>query len=66
MNLILKMPAPEGVLTLHADLATSYACEKESQAIAEALDLSTRMEKCHAESKKLPATQTSSTGQGGY
>lgn len=52
--LVLKMPAPRGVLSLRANIATAYACEKESLALTEALDLSARMKDCLIESKKLP------------
>ena len=49
----LKMPALGGVLTLQANLAISYACEKESLALTKAVDLSLRMDACLIESKKV-------------
>ena len=51
--MVLKMPAPGGVLTLQANLAISYACEKESLALTKAVDLSLRMDACLIESKKV-------------
>lgn len=42
--LIMKMPTEQGILTVWAHLQISYDCEKESLAIAEALDLSVTME----------------------
>jgi hypothetical protein len=52
--LVLKMSVPRGVLSLQANLTVSYDCEKESLALAEAFDLSARMEACLIESKKVP------------
>ena len=52
--LVLKMPAPGGVLSLQANLVVAYDCEKESLALAEAFDLSLRIEAYLAESKKVP------------
>ena len=52
--LVLKMPAPGGVLSLQANLAIAYDCDKESLALAKAFDLSACMEACLAESKKVP------------
>ena len=52
--LVLKMPTPGGVLTLQANLVVAYACETESLAHAEAIDLYACMEACLAESKKVP------------
>jgi hypothetical protein len=48
------MSVPRGVLSLQANLTVSYDCEKESLALAEAFDLSARMEACLIESKKVP------------
>jgi hypothetical protein len=42
--LVLKMPAPEGVLTLQANLTIVYTYEMESLALAEAIDLFAHME----------------------
>ena len=39
---------------MQANLAITYACKKESLALAEAVDLSLRMDACLAESKKVP------------
>jgi hypothetical protein len=51
---VLKMLAPGGVLTLQANLAIAYACERESLALAEVIDLTARMQASLAESKKVP------------
>ena len=50
--LVLKIPMEQGVLTLHANVSTAYGCER-GLAIAEAMDLSARMEACIADSKKV-------------
>jgi hypothetical protein len=42
------------ILTLQANITTAYACEKESFALDEALNISTHMEDCLAKSKKVP------------
>ena len=57
------MPVPERVLTLRANIAIAYACERESLALAEELDLSTRMEACLTESKKVPIEEQDVTPQ---
>jgi hypothetical protein len=44
-------------LTLRANIATTYACEKESLALAEALDLFAQMEDCLTEAKKVSVEQ---------
>ena len=54
---ILKIPVPEGVLTLQANLAIAYAYERETLALVEALDLSAHMEACLTESKKVPTEE---------
>jgi hypothetical protein len=41
--LVLKMPTEQGILSLHANLDAAYACEKESFALAEAVDVSIHM-----------------------
>jgi len=41
--LVLKMPAPVGVLALRANLSVAYACEIESLALAEATNLYDKM-----------------------
>ena len=51
--LVLKIPTEQGVLTLSANVSTTYECEREGFAIAEAMDLSARMEACIADSKKV-------------
>jgi hypothetical protein len=42
--LVLKMPTEHGVLTLRGNVYTAYTCEEESFKLAEATDLSIRME----------------------
>ena len=49
--LVLKIQMEQGVLTLPADLSTTYKCEREGLAIADAMDLFARMEACIANSK---------------
>ena len=51
--MVLKMPAPGGVLTLQANLIIAYACEKERLTLIEAVDLSFCMDAYLAESKKV-------------
>ena len=51
--LVLKIPMEQGVLTLRANVSTAYEYEREGLTIAEAMDLSTRMEACIADSKKV-------------
>jgi hypothetical protein len=41
--LVLKIPTEQGILSLRANLDVTYACEKESFALAEAVDISIRM-----------------------
>ena len=53
--LVLKTPMEQGVLTLRANVSTTYECEREGLAIAEAMDLSARMEACIIDSKKVHA-----------
>ena len=50
--LVLKIPTEQGVLTLRANVSTAYKCER-GLTIAEAMDLSARMEACIANSKKV-------------
>ena len=40
MYLVLKMPMEQGILTLCANLNTTYDCERESFALFEAADIS--------------------------
>jgi hypothetical protein len=42
--LVLKMPTEHGVLTLRGNVYTAYTCEEEGFKVAEATDLSIRME----------------------
>ena len=42
--LVLKMLTDQGILSLCANLDIVYACEKESFALAEATDISIRMQ----------------------
>jgi hypothetical protein len=53
--LVLKMPLPTGVLALRANLSIAYACEIESLALAEAVDLSIQMASVVTEAKTVPA-----------
>ena len=53
--LVLKMPSPEGVLALQANLSVAYARETESLAHAEATDLSIQMASVVAEARTVPA-----------
>ena len=55
--LVLKIPTEQGVLTLRANVSTAYDYEREGLAIADAMDLSTRMEACIADSKKVLAEE---------
>ena len=43
----------QGILTLCANVSTTYECEREGLDIAEAMDLSARMEAFIADSKKV-------------
>ena len=54
--LVLKIPMEQGVLTLRANVSTAYDYEREGLTIAEAMDLSARMEACIAASKKVHTT----------
>ena len=51
--LVLKIPTEQGILTLRANISTAYDYEREGLAIAEAMDISARMEACIADSKKV-------------
>jgi len=42
--LVLKMPTEQGVLSLRANLGIAYNCEEESFTLAEATDISIRMQ----------------------
>ena len=51
--MVLKMPAPNGVITLRGDSNTASACEKENLHIAATLDLSRRTAEVLAAASKL-------------
>ena len=51
--LVLKIPTEQGVLTLRANISTTYDYAREGLTIAEAMDISARMEACIANSKKV-------------
>jgi hypothetical protein len=53
--LVLKMPTEQGVLTLRGNAYTAYTCEEESFKVAEATDLSIRMEQTLVDTTKIPA-----------
>ncbi|XP_066341405.1 uncharacterized protein [Miscanthus floridulus] len=55
--MVLKMPAPRGVLTMQANLIVAYSYEKESLALAKVVGLSAHMDACLAESKKVPKAE---------
>ena len=48
------MPSPAGVLALWANLSIAYACETESLALDEAIDLSIQMASMVTKAKTLP------------
>ena len=51
--MVLKIPTEQGILTLCANVSTTYDYEREGLTIAEAIDISARMEACIANSKKV-------------
>jgi len=51
--MVLNISMEQGVLTLRANVSTTYECEREGLAIAEAIDLSARIEACIADYKKV-------------
>jgi hypothetical protein len=51
------MPTEQGVLTLRGNVYTAYTCEEESFKVAEATDLSIRMEQTLVDASKIPAGQ---------
>ena len=55
--LVLKISTEQGVLTLHANVSTAYDCKREGLTVADAMDLSARMEACIAGSKKVLAEE---------
>jgi hypothetical protein len=54
---VLKMPIEQGVLTLKGNVYTTYTCEEESFKVAEATDLSIRMEQTLVDASKIPVGQ---------
>ena len=54
MYLVLKMLTEQGVLSLCANLDVAYSYEKESFALAEATDISIRMQDCLTTSQQIP------------
>ena len=57
VDMVLKIPTEQGVLTLRANVSTAYDYEREGIAIAEAMDLSARMEVYITDSTKIPAEE---------
>jgi hypothetical protein len=55
--LVLKMPTEQGVLTLRGNIYTSYTYEEESFKVADATDLSIRIEQTLVDASKIPAGQ---------
>jgi hypothetical protein len=55
--LVLKMPTEQGVLTLRGNIYTAYTYEEESFKVAEATDLSIRIEQTLVDASKIPASQ---------
>jgi hypothetical protein len=52
--LVLKMPTEQGILSLCANLDVAYAYEKESFVLAEAVDISIRIQDCLAMAQDIP------------
>ncbi|XP_034601254.1 uncharacterized protein [Setaria viridis] len=55
--LILKMPAPNGVLSIYGDIETSYKCDMEVVQLAEALEYSTNATAMLAKAQKVGQNQ---------
>jgi hypothetical protein len=55
--LVLKMPTKQGVLTLRGNVYIAYTYEEESFKVAEATDLSIRMEQTLVNTSKIPTGQ---------
>jgi hypothetical protein len=53
--LVLKMPTEHSVVTLRGNVYTAYTCEEEGFKVAEATDLSIRMEQTLVATPKTPA-----------
>jgi hypothetical protein len=51
--LVLKMSMKQGILSLWANLDITYACEKKSFVLAEATNISIRMQDCLATSQQI-------------
>ena len=54
--MVLKIPTEQGLLTLRANVSTTYDYER-GLTIADAMDLLARMEACIANSKKVPVEE---------
>jgi len=52
--LLLKMPAPKGVLSIYGDLQTSYACEAENIKLSDTLERSRNSVLVALVAKNLP------------
>ena len=55
--LILKMPAPKGVLSVYEDLQNSYACEAKNIELSDTLDRSRNSVLVAQAAKNLPVDQ---------
>nr|XP_034570673.1 uncharacterized protein LOC117835431 [Setaria viridis] len=55
--LILKMPAPNGILSIFGDVETSYKCDTEAVLLAETQEYSTNATMMLVESKKVDQNQ---------
>ncbi|XP_039803712.1 uncharacterized protein LOC120667775 [Panicum virgatum] len=55
--LLLKMPAPKGVLSVYRDLQTSYACEAKNIELSDTLERSRNSVLVAQAAKKLPVDQ---------
>ena len=55
--LVLKMPAPKGVLSVYGDLQTSYACEAKNVELSDTLERSRNSVLVAQAAKNLPADQ---------
>jgi hypothetical protein len=55
--LVLKMPTEQGVLTLRGNVYTAYTCEEESFKVAEATNLSVRIEQTLVDASKILTSQ---------
>ena len=53
--LLLKMPAPKGVLSVYGDLQTSYACEAENIKLSDTVERSKNSILVAQAAKNLPA-----------